>query len=68
MRDKTRGQRVYLRYDFLKHDEDDTLLCYVYLENKTFLNAHLIKAGIADVDTQLEYKYKARFLSKRIAV
>lgn len=68
LRDKTRGQRVYLRYDFLKHDEDDTLLCYVYLENRTFLNAHLIKAGLADVDTQLEYEYKARFLSKRIAV
>jgi site-specific DNA-methyltransferase (adenine-specific) len=68
LRDKTRGQRVYLRYDFLKHDEDDTLLCYVYLENRTFLNAHLIKDGLADVDIQLEYKYKARFLSKRIAV
>ena len=68
LKDKTRNQRVYLRHDFLKHDEDDTLLCYVYLENRTFLNAHLIKAGLADVDTRLEYKYKAKFLSKRIAV
>jgi len=62
LRDKTRGQRVFMRFDSVKHDERNNLFCYLYLQNKTFLNAHLIKKGLADVDTSLNYKYKQRFL------
>ncbi len=60
---KTKGKRVFLKYDTLKYDNDNQLLCYLYLENKTFLNAHLIKNGLAQVDTQLEYKYKMKFIN-----
>ena len=41
--EKTKGKRVFLKYDKEKYDKENNLLCYVYLENKTFLNAHLIK-------------------------
>ncbi|MCP6769564.1 hypothetical protein NL529_32430, partial [Klebsiella pneumoniae] len=31
--EKTRGQKVFLKYDQQKHDSQDRLLCYVYLKN-----------------------------------
>jgi len=65
LREKTRGQRVFLKFDNMKYDRDENLLCYLYLWNKTFLNAHLIKNGLADVDTGFDYKYKMKFLSEK---
>lgn len=64
LRETLRGQRIFLKYDAVKYDEDNTLLCYLYLWNKTFVNAHLIKRGLADVDLTREYKYKEKFLSE----
>lgn len=60
--EKTKGKKVFLRYDNVKHDSENNLLCYLYLENKTFINAHLIKNGLVQVDRNLEYKYKEKFL------
>ena len=62
LRNKTKGQKVFLKYDEKKYDEKDTLLCYLYLKNKTFLNAHLLKNGLADVDQSIEYKNKNKFI------
>ncbi len=36
---------------------------YLYLKNKTFLNAHLIKKGLADVDVSSQYSKRDKFLS-----
>jgi site-specific DNA-methyltransferase (adenine-specific) len=63
LRDKTRGQKVFMKFDAIKYDESNNLLCYMYLQNKTFLNAHLIKQGLVDVDTSLDYRFKRRFLT-----
>jgi site-specific DNA-methyltransferase (adenine-specific) len=60
--DKTKGKRVFLRFDNQKYDGNDNLLGYLYLENKTFINAHLIKHGFALADTNTDYKYKSKFL------
>ena len=57
------GKRVYLKFDSTKYDENNTLLAYLYLGNKTFVNAHMIKAGIVDVDIEYEFKYKKKFLN-----
>lgn len=59
---KTKGKRVFLKYDSLKHDEENNVFCYLYLENKTFINAHLVKNGLVQVDSSNEYKYKQKFL------
>lgn len=61
--EKTKGRRVFLRYDSQKYDSDNVLLGYLYLDNKTFINAHLLKHGLADVDTSMEYKHKSRFIT-----
>lgn len=62
---KTKNQKVFMKFDREKHDRDNNLLCYLYLKNKTFLNAHLIKKGLALVDEQIEYKHKNKFLNLR---
>ena len=62
LEEKFKGKRVFLRYDAAKYDADNHLLVYLYLENKTFINAHLIKNGLADVDEVMDYKYKEKFL------
>jgi site-specific DNA-methyltransferase (adenine-specific) len=59
---KTKGQKVYLKYDEQKYDDKNRLLCYLYLQNKTFINAHLIKEKLAFVDIAINYKYKNKFL------
>ena len=60
---KIKGQKVFLRYDNLKYDKENNLLCYLYLQNKTFINFHLIKEGLALVDTEADFKYKERFIN-----
>ena len=62
---KTKNQKVYMKFDTEKYDKDNNLLCYLYLKNKTFINAHLIKNGFVLVDNQKEYKYKNKFLNLR---
>jgi len=59
----TKGQRVFLRFDEAKHDKDDNVLCYLYLRNKTFVNAHLIRDRLVDVDTASDYQMKSKFMS-----
>ena len=65
LNDKTRGQKVYMKFDETKHDNRNRLLCYMYLQNRTFLNAHLVKNGLVDVDTSIDYKLKTRFLGSK---
>lgn len=68
LKSKTKGQSVFLKFDEVKYDIDDNLLAYVYLKNKTFLNAHLIKNNLVDVDTKVEYKNKNKFLKYKLGV
>jgi hypothetical protein len=63
LKEKLKAQKVFIKIDNIKYDEKNNLLCYLYLWNKTFLNAHLIKNDLADVDTVTDYKYKHKFLA-----
>ncbi len=60
---KTNKQRIFLRFDNLKYDKENNLLCYLYLQNKTFINAHLIKEGYVFVNNEMDYKYKEKFIN-----
>ena len=60
---KMKGQKIFLKYDEIKHDKNNNLMVYLYLKNKTFLNAHLIKNGVVDVDLSFNYKNKNRFIN-----
>jgi site-specific DNA-methyltransferase (adenine-specific) len=61
LKQKLYGKRVFLKFDEQKHDNQNRLLVYLYLENKTFINAHLLKEKLADVDNSLNFKYKTKF-------
>ena len=63
IQEKIKGHKVYMRFDEKKYDSQNNLLCYLYLENKTFINAHLIKKRLVTVDTVANYKYKSKFIS-----
>jgi site-specific DNA-methyltransferase (adenine-specific) len=63
---KLQGQKVFIKFDTQKYDEQNNLLGYLYLKNKTFINAHIIKNGLADVDDSINYKYKDKFLKLRL--
>ena len=56
---KTAKHKVYMRFDEKLQDKQ---LCYLYLDNKTFINRHLIRTGFVDVETGMDYKFKERFL------
>lgn len=62
LKEKTNNQQVFLKFDEQKYDDANNLLAYVYLKNKTFLNAHLIKNGLAISDKKTDYKNKSKFL------
>ncbi len=67
---KLRGQQVFLRFDTTKYDTDNILLCYLYLKNKTFINMHLLKEDLADLDESYQFQYKSKFrevISERMA-
>lgn len=61
--EKTKGKKVFMRFDKSKYDNENNLLCYLYLENKTFVNAHLIKSGLVSMDNESNYKFKEKFLN-----
>ncbi|MDR2941670.1 MAG: thermonuclease family protein [Treponema sp.] len=62
LRKKLKGRRVFLRYDAIKYDSENRLMAYLYLENKTFINAHLLKAKLVRVDENMMFKYKNKFM------
>lgn len=61
--EKFQKRKVFLRYDAVKYDADNNLLCYVYLDNKTFVNNHLVRTGFVDVDVSMDYSCRSKFLN-----
>jgi modification methylase len=62
LKNKTSGQKVFIKFDTIKYDRHNNLICYLYLQNKTFLNAHLVKEGLVSVDTETDFKFKEKFV------
>ncbi|MDD5134181.1 MAG: DNA methyltransferase [Phycisphaerae bacterium] len=52
LRTKTKGQNVFMKFGHAKHDNKNNLLCYLYLQNKTFINRHLLKSGFVEADNK----------------
>ncbi len=50
LKSKTKGQKVFIKFSNIKHDNQNNLLCYLYLQNKTFINRHLLKQGLVESD------------------
>lgn len=64
LKNLTKGKKVFYRLDG-QNGDIDPLPCYLYLRNKTFINAHLIKSGLVTVDTERPHRHLKRFLKYR---
>jgi len=53
--------RVYLKFDAQKYDRQNRLLTYLYMKNKTFVNAHFIKKGLAEIDSEIPFRLMPKF-------
>jgi DNA modification methylase len=56
------NKEIYLQFDNGLISDENTVFAYLYLKNKIFINAYLIKSGFAEADKNLEYKYKTKFI------
>jgi hypothetical protein len=56
------GKFVILKFDGEAPLDKESLEAYVYLKNKIFINAHLIKAGLAEADATVKHRLKAKFI------
>jgi site-specific DNA-methyltransferase (adenine-specific) len=56
-----KGERVYLKYDQVRHETRGRLLCYLYLANRTFVNTRLIKEGFARTDEEFPFSKRSLF-------
>jgi site-specific DNA-methyltransferase (adenine-specific) len=55
------GRRVFLKQENIDYGNGH-LPAYVYLDNKTFINAHLLKHGYATVDLSKPFEYMDKFI------
>jgi len=55
------NKEVFLRYDSNSTVKNNNVNAYLYLKNKIFINAYLIKSGLALADKDSFYTYKNKF-------
>ena len=56
LQNKPRGKRVFPYFDEQKYDAKNHLLAYLHLENKIFVDANLLKEGVAELDSANDFK------------
>lgn len=62
LRQYVRTKEVILDFDRNSVLDNNTVEAYVYSKNRIFINAYLIKAGLAEADRSKDYKNKAKFI------
>jgi DNA modification methylase len=55
-------KEIRIKLENISISNENTVSAYVYLKNKIFINAYLIKAKLALADREKEYKLKRKFL------
>ncbi|WP_457567876.1 DNA methyltransferase [Desulfurobacterium sp.] len=61
LREYVLKKKVYLKFDKGYRANENIVEAYVYLKNKIFVNAYLIKSGFAVVDKNSDFDLKDRF-------
>jgi len=59
--DKLKGENIYLKFDEIKYDENNRLLSYLYLKNKTFINLHFLRTHLVQLDKTFPSRYLEKF-------
>ena len=61
LNDSIGGGKIRLAYDWVKRDEEGSILAYVYLEDGTFVNATMLLEGYAYAYTSSDYAELDKF-------
>ncbi len=61
LKKKILKRQVFLKFDEQQQPDQQPVPVYLYMKNKTFVNAHLLKNGLCKADDSYEYKYKRKF-------
>ena len=56
------GKNIFLKLQNGKVVSENTIMAYVYLKNKIFVNTYLIKSGLASPDFSISHKFKNKFI------
>jgi len=62
LKDYVLKKEVFLRFDNGSLVDENRVLAYVFLKNKIFINAYLIKLGLAKAEREKDYRYKRYFI------
>jgi len=62
LQDYLLGKNIFLKIGNNELKIENTLPAYVYLKNKIFVNAYLIKSGLASPDFSENHTYKNKFI------
>ncbi len=62
LRNRILKKEVYLKFDNGSVLDENTVSAYVYLKNRIFVNAYLIKSGMAIPDLSKNFKFKNKFV------
>ena len=57
---------VMLKFENGSYTNSDVVYAYVYLKNKIFVNAYLIKSGFAKADKSRDYRMKGKFIKLEV--
>jgi len=55
------NKEVFVRYDPISEIKKNIVEGYLFLKNKIFVNAYIIKSGLANPDRTRTYKYRKKF-------
>lgn len=61
LKKKFNKRKVFLKFEQIMPEIDKIPLAYVYLDNKTFINRHLLRTGYVDIDSSYDFMYKNKF-------
>lgn len=55
------NKEVFLRFDSESQVNNNTTEAYIFLKNKIFVNAYLVKSGLASADREISHRFKEKF-------
>lgn len=62
LQDYIAGKNIFLRFHSNSIVDENTAMAYVYLKNKIFVNAYLIKSGLGSPDFSINHENKDKFI------
>jgi modification methylase len=56
------GKKVILKDQTGFKNDNNIIMAYIYLKNKIFINAYLIKSGLANADISINHRFSNKFI------